>query len=95
MSKAVRGLRVALVVVFSAGWLVPLLLAGHFLGQWIHTDLAPRIYGLAPAQHSMPYLGAAEAAFWTGCYWLVAVVVFWSVFLAITHFGRARGERRS
>ena len=95
MSKALRWLRVVLVVLFSAGWLVPLLLAGHFLDQWVHTDLAPRIYGLAPIQHGFPYLGAAETSFWAGCYWLVAVVVFWSVFLAITHFGRAGGDGRA
>lgn len=83
-----RWLRVSAVVVFSAGWLVPLLLAGHFVAQWVNTDVAPRIYGLPPTSQGFPFLSAAGLTFWIGCYWLVAVVVFWSVFLAVTHFGR-------
>lgn len=83
-----RWVRVAVVALFSAGWLIPLLLAAHFVARWVSTDLAPRIYGLPPTSHGFPYLSTAGLSFWIGCYWLVVVVVFWSVFLAITHFGR-------
>lgn len=90
MKRLLQWLRVVLIVLFSAGWLVPLLLAGHFMAQWVETDLAPRVYGLAPTSHGFPFLDAARVAFWVGCYWLVAVVVFWSVFLATVHFGPTR-----
>ena len=72
----------ALLVLFSAGWLVPVFLAGYFFSAWIEHDVAPRLFGLMPTT-GFPYLAAADRAFWAGFSWLAAVVLMWSVVLSI------------
>ena len=70
------------IAVASMGWLVPLGLAAWFVSTWVSTEAAPIVYGRAPQGNSFPFLHAAGMCVAVGFWWLAAIVVGWSVYLA-------------
>lgn len=72
-------IKVLLLSVVSAGWLLPLYLAGAAFKAYLQTELEPRIMGLQPT-HSFPILYACQFWFTIAALWLAGVIVFWVVY---------------
>ncbi|ALN57568.1 hypothetical protein GLE_2219 [Lysobacter enzymogenes] len=67
----------ALVVIFSAGWLLPTWLGvAVYLDFW-RAEVLPQLHG-TPAGNSFPFLEFARECFAWGLGWLAAVIAFWA-----------------
>jgi hypothetical protein len=67
----------ALIVIFSAGWLIPLWVSANAMYSFFDLELWPRLRGVVPL-NSFPFVRFSEQAFTMACIWLGLVIVFWS-----------------
>ena len=63
----------------SAGWLLPLYLAGITFKAYLQTELEPKIMG-RPLTHSFPILDVCNFWFAIAAIWLACVIVCWSLY---------------
>ena len=73
--RALRGTLFILLVLLSAGWLVPMFLAVMSLIAWCGQQV------LDTGHNSFPHLLFAEQAFTVAFIWLTAAVLTWSIVL--------------
>lgn len=67
-----------ILVLFSAGWAVPLYISIHFFWRW-RQFASPFGYAQQPQLNSFPYLDAAQMHWQVACIWLGIVLLFWTI----------------
>jgi hypothetical protein len=70
-------MRRILIAIFSAGWLLPMWVAGSTLLAFLEVEAWPAWRGEQPA-NSFPHLRFASHAFAVGSAWLAAVLAWWA-----------------
>jgi hypothetical protein len=73
-------IKILLLAVFSASWILPLCLAVAAFRRYLEWTLIPQITGRGFLT-SFPFLQASFLCFAVACCWLAAVIVFWVVYL--------------
>jgi hypothetical protein len=64
-------------VIFTFGWVLPLMFAIQWTIHWCKYEASPIIFRYEEIVHSFPFIYEAEK-FWTfSAIWLFSVVMFW------------------
>ena len=66
-----------LLVLISAGWVLPFWLAVDFFLQFVQMEAYPRLCGQQPI-NSFPYLSFISTMSATACLWLAVAIAVWS-----------------
>jgi len=65
------------IVIFSAGWIIPLWISAFFYLSFIGTELRPYIMFGKFTINSAPYISFSWYALSISLIWLALVIVFW------------------
>lgn len=77
-----RILKLVLVVVLSAGWVLPLFLAVHLLAQWNELVAQAGSVPAALAANSFPFSAGARNAAAVASLWALAAIAAWIAWFA-------------
>lgn len=90
-----RHLTKLLLMVLSAGWILPLWLSAHATLDFLRVEVMPRLSGQEPAVNSFPYqLFIAQTLTITGV-WLALAIGFWAWRLAGLPKEQTKGSLKS
>jgi hypothetical protein len=87
MPNFMNGVVVALKLLFSIGWLVPIWISVNSLFSFLGSEIYPLLQGKHPL-NSFPFLDFSFQAFTIGCVWLSAVLIYWIVRLERSKSGK-------
>jgi len=88
-----RWVWLALIVVLSVGWVVPLWLGIDTTLSYLKMEVEPRLYGRTTI-NSFPFVSFARDCLQLAIAWLTLVALTWST-LAASRLLRTRPERRT
>lgn len=77
----------ALKLLFSIGWLVPIWISVNSLFSFLGFEIYPLLQGKHPL-NSFPFLDFSFQAFTIGCLWFSAVLIYWIVRLERSMSGK-------
>lgn len=69
-----------LILILSAGWVVPLLLICYLLMSYLKNNVSPLLSNTKEQLNSFPYLQALEALLIVTTVWFAIVIVSWSIY---------------